>query len=57
MAEIEEKVPLDVVEQNDTEVEVKEPEQKELALEPQADEGGEDQFDKAESATQKELIN
>lgn len=37
MAEKEDQVPLDVVEQNDTEVEVKEPEQKELALEPQTD--------------------
>ena len=52
MAEKEDQVPLDVVEQNDTEVEVKEPEQKELALEPQTDDVKEDQFDKAENATQ-----
>ena len=55
MAEKEDQVPLDVVEQNDTEVEVKEPEQKELALEPQTDDVKEDQFDKAESATQKRI--
>jgi len=55
MAEKQDQVPLDVVEQNDTEVEVKEPEQKELALEPQTDDVKEDQFDKAESATQKRI--
>ena len=50
----EEKVPLDITEDADTEVEVQEPEQKELQLGdtgPQA----EDQFEKAESATQKRI--
>ena len=50
----EEKVPLDITEDADTEVEVQEPAQKELQLGdtgPQA----EDQFEKAESATQKRI--
>lgn len=55
----EEKVPLDITEDADTEVEVQEPAQKELQLGdtgPQVEvQEKEDQFEKAESATQKRI--